>query len=260
MTARYAIQAYNLYDSISIKAIKALLQDQVINSSPVELQVRHGPFSYFFVYRFGSLVFFNMPAEAIEGELARIKELLGVGLSEPTTESYQVSVHNDGNRVEFEYVQIEQSTLPYLSLIAMTVGQSAALEYFEANADQKLREISEFMQRLGATGKVPVNAKLLLKFIGSAGWMRQHIISNLSILDSPEEVWTSKDLERLFKERQLNFDIHVRFRTLDRKLSLVQDHMEILSDLVASRRANILELMVVALFVLELLLSAFRMF
>ena len=62
-------------------------------------------------------------------------------------------------------------------------------------------------------------------------------------------------MQLLFKEAQQCFDIDVRFRALDRKLALVQDNIEILANLVSSRRANILELLIIALIALELVLA-----
>lgn len=258
MTACHALQAYNLYDSIAIKGIRSLLAGKVIDSSPAELQLQYAENSYLFVYRFGSMVFFNMAKEDIERETNKIKAALGEGLSKPTTETLQITVGSAQDKIEFESVELRKLSLQSLRLIAMTVGQSTALEYFEINADQMLRETSDFMARLGRIGRVPFSAKILLKFIGTAAGTRQHIISNLAILDPPEETWRNKELQRLFKELQQNFDIDVRFRALDRKLSLVQDNIEILADLVSSRRATFLELLIVVLIVIELVLAISR--
>lgn len=252
------MQAINLYDSIVIKGIRSLLAGKVIGSSPQELQLQYGENSYLFVYRFGCLVFFNMTNEEIEIETSKLRASLGDGLPLPTTETYQVNVGDFPAKVEFEYVELKRLSLDHLRLIAMTVGQSAALEYFEISAERMLYETSEFMRDLAKGGTIPFQARNLVKIIGSTASTRQHIISNVAILDPPEETWKSKELEKLYKDLQGNFDIEIRFRTLDRKLTLIQDNIEILADLNASRRTTFLEALVVVLIVLEIALAFWR--
>lgn len=57
---------------------------------------------------------------------------------------------------------------------------------------------------------------------------------------------------------QENLDITIRFRALEKKLPVVQDNLEILTNLVSSRRANILEMLVVALIILGVVLGITR--
>lgn len=249
------MQAINLYDSIHIKNVRSVLSGKVIDSTPQEMQLQYAENSFLFVYRFGCLVFYNMPNELIDSETAKIKSVLGAGLPNPTTETYQVNIGDFQSRVEFEYVELKKASLDQLRLIAVTLGQSAALEYFEQRAERMLYETSTFMQDMSKSGTIPFYSKSLVKIIGSTAAARQHIISNLSILDPPDDTWKSKELERLFKELQSNFDIDVRFRTLDRKLTLVQDNIEILADLTSSRRSTMLDTLIVVLIILEIVLA-----
>ncbi|MBM4302826.1 MAG: RMD1 family protein [Deltaproteobacteria bacterium] len=255
MATGYLMQAINLYDSIHIKSIRSVLSGRIVDSSPRELRLQYGENSYLFVYRFGCLVFFNMSNEEIDLEVGKIKSVLGPGLPNPTTETYQVNVGDFPNRVEFEYVEVHELSLDILRLVAISVGQSAALEYFEVMANRMLNEASSFMEDLATLGEVSLKTKSLLKMIGTSGKARQHIISNVAILDPPDETWKSKELEEIFIELQENFDIEVRFRTLDKKLTLIQDNIEILADFTSSRRTIMLEASVVALILIEIVLA-----
>ncbi len=249
------IQAINLFDTINIKGIRSLLTGRVIDSSPQEMQLQYGENSYMFVYRFGCLTFFNMTNVEIDREVDKLKAALGSGLSQPTTETYQVNVGEFPLKVEFDYVELKKLSLENLRLIAVTIAQSAALEYFEVEADRMLYETGTFMKDLGKAGVVPFQTKRLLKMIGSTAGTRQNIISNVAILDPPDDTWKSKELEKFFKELQGNFDIDTRFRTLDRKLALIQNNIELLADLMESRKTNLLEALIVVLIVLEILLA-----
>ena len=252
MITGHLMHAINLYDSINIKSIRPAISGKVLETNPQEMHAQYGDNSFLFVYRFGCIVFYNMAKDLIEAELSKIKSILGPGLKDPTSETYQVNIGDTQTHVEFEYVEMKKATIDQLKFIAVTVGQSAALEYFELQSERMLSETSNLLQNMARWGMVPLQNKSLIKIIGSTAAVRQHIVSNLSILDPPEETWKSKELERFFRELQNNFDIDVRFRTLDRKLTLVQDNIEILTDLTASRRSNFLEALIVALIVIEI--------
>ena len=257
--AGFTVQAINLFESINIKGIRSVLAGKVIDSSPQELRLQYGENSYLFVFRFGCLVFFNMANAEIEREIEKLKQTLGNVLPQPTSETYQVNVGEFPLRVEFEYVELKKLTLDHLRLIAVSVGQSAALEYFEVEADRMLAVTAKYMQTLAKAGVLPAQTKKLMRLIGSTASTRQSIVSNLAILDPPDETWKSKEFELFFRELQQNFDIEVRFRTLDRKLQLIQNNIELLADLIATRKGHILETLIIVLIVAEIILAFFRL-
>jgi uncharacterized Rmd1/YagE family protein len=172
-------------------------------------------------------------------------------LVDPTTETYQVVVDDKPLNVEFEYVELKKLTTDHVRMISLAVAQSCATEYFEIRVDKMLYETSTFMNRLAEAGRVPLPLNKLIKIIGSTASTRQSIISNVAILDPPDETWKSKELEKLHREMQQNFDLEVRFRTMDRKLLLIQNHIEILTDLASSRRATIMEVLIILLIAFE---------
>jgi uncharacterized Rmd1/YagE family protein len=139
----------------------------------------------------------------------------------------------------------------------MCLGQSAGLEYFENKADSMLSDTAVLIEDLARRGRLPLSNRHLLRVIGSTASTRQNILSNLAILDPPAETWKSKELEKLYRELHQNFDLEIRFRSLDRKLSLLQDNIEIIVDLASSQKNTFLEALIVLLIVLEIILATF---
>lgn len=254
----YLVEAYNLYDSINIKSIRGSVTGRVLDSTTQELQIQYGDASFCFVYRFGCVVFFNVSKETREAEFECLRQVLGPFVAHPTSETFQVRANDGADNVEFEFVQLKKLTLDQVRIICVSVGQSAALEYFELEADRVLRDTSEIMNAMAKGAGLPmVKTKKLLSIIGATASARQHIINNIAILDPPDATWKSKELEKLHTEVQENFDIDMRFRILDRKLSLVQDNIEILADLSSTQRNTLLETLIAVLIIIELVVALF---
>jgi uncharacterized Rmd1/YagE family protein len=254
MTA-YQIHAYNLYDAIQIKQLRHVFSGKVTQASSRAMVVKYAEESYLFVFQFGCLVFFNVPEPISAQEKEKIEQVLGPPLKGSTSDSYVVSVGGAANKVEFESVEIKKLSLEFLELISRSVSQSAALEYFENQADDLLESTAKMMDTMAKVGTIPFQSRPMVRLIGRTAAARQKIISHLEILDPPETAWKNKEIERLYYELQENFDLEVRFRTLDRKLSLIQDNIEVLTNLGVGRRTVLLEAMIVILIVFEILMA-----
>jgi uncharacterized Rmd1/YagE family protein len=251
----YTVQAIHLFGQLHMKTMRSLLGGKLINSSPQELQFQYGENSYLYVYPFGCLVFFNMSPSDVESVTQKLKSAVTGMLEFPTSETFDVMV-GDNPRVEFEFLELKKLSADATRLVAMCLGQSAGLEYFENKADSMLTDTVELIEDLARRGRLPLSNKHLLRVIGSTASARQKILTNLAILDPPAETWKSKELEKLYRELHQNFDLEIRFRSLDRKLTLLQDNIEIIVDLASSQKNTFLEGLIVLLILLEILLAS----
>jgi required for meiotic nuclear division protein 1 len=253
----FTAHGLSLFDSIPIKQARDILSGKLITITPRQLALKYGEDAYLFVFQFGSVVFVNVPEAVVREELDKLRGKIENVLPLTSTETYVIHSGSQTNHVDFEYVELKKATVDHMRLVARSVGQSAALETFEIRAERMLSDAYSLINNLATRGRLPLWSKGLLKTIGTITATRQNIISNLAVLDSPDEVWDSKELEKLYRELQQNFDIDTRFRSLDRKLTLLQDNLEILADLATSRKTNFLETLIVLLIVLEIALAVF---
>lgn len=205
------ITAYHLYDHLKLKPLVGILSGKLIGSSPRELQFKYGKDSYLFIYRFGSLVFVNVDPGLAVQEMKRIANLIGEPKRIPPTESYDVRLGNKTD-VEFEYAQVKKMTKDTLRMIAMTLGQSAALELMESRTETMLEDSAKLIEEVSKRGRVPNTNKHFVRMIANTASARQDIVSNLAVMDAPEETWESRSLESLHRDVQYNFEIELRSR------------------------------------------------
>jgi uncharacterized Rmd1/YagE family protein len=99
----------------------------------------------------------------------------------------------------------------------------------------------------------------LQKLVGRILVTRNQIAMTLSLLDAPVVTWESEPLDRLHRAMRATFEIEDRYRTLTDKLGLIQDDLEIVVDLVQSRRGFFLEVAVVVMIAIEIVLALLQM-
>lgn len=248
------IKAYNLYETIRIKDLRNVLPGTVLETSVRDMVVQFPDGGWVFVFQFGCVVFFNLSDEKVAECLDILGKSVPIKLDKPTYEQYFIK-KSGTQRVAFDFVELTVFSMEFVRLVAMTIGQSAALEYYEVIADDLLKGSQKLIMNLARGKPLPWWNKQILKTIGTSANARQNIISNVWVLDPPDDTWNSADLEKLFKDLQQNFDIDMRFKTLEKKLTIVQENNEILADLVSSRTTALMELLIVILIVIEIVMA-----
>src|SRR6185503_12575570 len=86
------------------------------------------------------------------------------------------------------------------SMVALTVAQSVAMEYYERIVDQMFADTDRFAERLETSGNMSIYTGKLHKFIGQAISTRSEVLSVLHLLDKPDVVWDDVGAERIYEE------------------------------------------------------------
>jgi len=228
--------------------------------SKTELAVRFPdePHSRAYVFGHGSLVFFNVRPESRQAFLAEVESSVAGDRGGEFSDDYVVEYRpGTEERVEFGRAVLSTASPKKLKLVARIMAQSISLERFELRADQLLERAAEITETLAVEGKIPRHTKDLLRFIGVALSTRRQIVTQLSLLDPPEEIWDDPSLDNLYHKLHTNFELQVRFRALEYKLELIEEAVEVVTDLHDTRRGHMLELIVIILIALEVFFALF---
>jgi uncharacterized Rmd1/YagE family protein len=154
---------------------------------------------------------------------------------------------------------IDRLTEERSSVIALTVAQSAAMEYYERIVEEMFARTGRIVDRLEVRGSVPFTTRPLHRFIGTAISTRNEVLSILHLLDKPDEAWDDPGMDRIYDELRAEFDLVDRYQALEQKLRSVQEALELVLDVARDRRLVLLEAAIVLLIVLELVLSLLRL-
>ena len=80
------------------------------------------------------------------------------------------------------------------------------------------------------------------------------------ILEKPEIVWEEPELDALYEELRIVFEIDERFRALDKKLEDILEMGRVISDLASASRELILETLILLFIVIEIMLTIIEYF
>jgi uncharacterized Rmd1/YagE family protein len=145
-----------------------------------------------------------------------------------------------------------------VSIIALTVAQSAAMEYYERIVEEMFEKTERLVERLEQRGTVSLRTRPLHRFIGAAIGTRNEVISVLHLLDKPDEAWDDPGIDRIYGELRAEFDLVDRYQSLELKQRSVQEALELVLDVARDRRLVLLEATIVVLIVFEILLPFVR--
>jgi uncharacterized Rmd1/YagE family protein len=212
------------------------------------------------LFSFGVVVFFDLGQAGREGELLRLRRALSV-MRDAQVISEEFTVREQGGArpdVEDGVLVVDTLTPERANMVALTVAQSAAMEYYERIVDQMFADTDGFVQRLEKRGNISVFTAKLQRFIGAAISTRSEVISVLHLLDKPDVVWDDPGAERIYEELRSQFDLVDRYQALELKLRSVQEALSLLTEIARDRRLVYLETSVIVLILLEIVLSLTR--
>ena len=260
--SEHQFHALAFVENLPLKELSAAYPEA--RRTPHELsfavKVEGAPDGAVFIYPFGVLVFQDMPLERREAEAARLRAVRrGLTDTAAVEELKVLADQNCAPRVEAGVLTLDRLTPGRAKVVALTVGQSAAMEYYERIVDDMFARTDRLVTQLETRGTVSFRTRSLHRFIGTAIGTRNEVVSILHLLDKPDEAWDDPGMDRIYGELRAEFDLGDRYRSLELKLRSVQDSLELVLDVARDRRLVLLETIVVLLIFSEIILAMTKM-
>lgn len=245
-------------ENFPLKELAAAYPDA--KRSPRDLWFRPASGGVVFVYPFGAVVFLDVAPEVRVAELQRLatarpRLTQAQVLNEELTVREAPEARPD---IEEGVLVVDSLSFERAGVVALTVAQSAAMDYYERIVDQMFVEADRLASELEKAGTMPMRTRHLLKFIGATVGTRAEVLSVLHLLDMPDAAWDDPGAERIYHKLRAEFDLVDRYHSLELKLRSVQDTLEVITDVARDRRLLLLEATVVLLILLEIVLSLLR--
>ena len=257
MSREHSFQALAFPENVPLRSLAAAFPQA--RRSTLELRVELDDGGVMFLYPFGAVVFQDVDPAHRDAQLEVLRRveprLSGPGTGEDMVvrEDPQAPTGMSGG-----VLVIDRLTPARAGIIALTVAQSAAMEYYERMVEAMFDRTRRLVDRLERRGTTPLRTGPLHRFIGEAVGTRNEVISVLHLLDKPDAAWDDPAMDAIYEDLRDEFDLGDRYNALELKLRGIQEALELILDVSRDRRLVLLEVTIVVLIVLELVLSLVR--
>lgn len=254
--------AYGFATTFKMRDVAQCFAGARLRKAKTQLTAEYGPESVAVAYDFGAIVFINVGAEERTRVIGTV--LANVAKDEPhppLEEDFLVEVDPGApahGNVHFDRVVVPALTPYVVDIITILLAQSVSIDYYEEDLQEIIQRIDVRTDAMAKHGRLTGSSRELSRFIGNAISTKNQIIAALAVLDKPAVTWENEPLDRLYRAFRAMLEIDDRFRALEYKMRTIQDTLELLLDVMGTRRSHTLELVIVLLIVLEIVLALLR--
>lgn len=235
-------------------------EGRVLSNAP--LAVRIGSNGLAVVFRYGVVVFIGLSADE-EAEFLERLQTRTFGKIMPYEDEWgkiQVAREGDETIPVGGPILVRDLSVPRLLIVADALAKSVVLARDERQVANVFDTIEPFARELGREGRTSRNRTDLLKLLGDALLVQHRLSGRVAVSDKPDVLWDRPDLERLYARLEDEYELSERAETMNRKLSVIADTATTLSDIIDTKRALRLELVVVFLIAFEIVMTFYEIY
>ena len=254
----HTFSAIAFEENLVLKDLAPLFPEAVV--SPIELTISQDGHGDTHIYPFGAVVFHDVGPDRRQAELARLRNARPKLTTQAVVEEYTVREDPSASKIGFHEgtLVVDKMTPGRVSVVALTVAQSAAMEYYERIVSSLAARTHTLVARMERKGTVPLRIRPLHRFIGEAIATRTEVLEVLHLLDKPDAAWDDVGMSDIYDDLRAEFDLTDRYSALELKLRSVQEALELVLDVARDRRLVWLEAIIVLLILFEIVLSLVR--
>ena len=251
------VRALQLGEGLDIKGLE---RADAFSSNPLAFRTGSGGTAVLF--KSGVAVFINMtPIE--EEQLTRpLAPRIAGRMAEGESETTRLAVKPEDDELigASGAIQLKSADPNRLLLVAQALATSVSLAWDERRIATAFDRIDSLAQSLKARRLPPGPRAALLEQIGEALSIQQRLAGRIDLVDKPDVLWDHPELERFWAKLADEYDLTARGRAIERKLEVIRETADTITDLMATRTSHRLEWYIIALIGFEIALGLYDRF
>ena len=253
---RKRVHAILLGDRIDTSGLE---HPDVLSTTP--LAFRAGQEGVVTVFRYGVVVLFGLSVLE-EDEILRGLRPRVVGPIQPIeyeTATLEVAANKDEQILPGGPIQIKAITPEQTLVIADALAKSVVLARDEREVSSVVEVVEPFARQLAEKGRASGGRRVILKHIGNALLVQHRVSGRVAVAEKPDAVWERPDLERLYARLQEEYELKERAEALSRKLAVISETAQVLTDMIDTKRSLRLEAIIVILILFEIVMTIYEL-
>ncbi|WP_417853839.1 RMD1 family protein [Xanthomarina gelatinilytica] len=247
----YSVVAYQVANTIQIKTCKQQLPWQLLFQDSDELFYKSSKDSFIYIFHYGLVCFFNMVPAEIEKAFMDIKPFCDPFFTKKNSEEIPIYIQPNTLKVQFDHVVLPELNQEMIRLVMLNTSQSVALNGYSEITEELLMETNKHTKYLENKGKLDISGNKLKRFIGKVLNIKNRILENLYIFDSPVITWENEQLNKLNTDLKQTFDLKDRYRLIHDRIEIIKENLELFKDIMDHKESSRLEWVIIILIVIE---------
>jgi len=237
-----------------------LERPDILSATPLAFRAEGG--SFVVIFRYGVVVLFGMtPLQEDEIIQSLAGRIIGrYARREQETTQIEIAPDKDEQIAPSGTISLKALLPEYALIIADAIATNVILAHDERNVSAVFDVIEPLARELADHGRTPGGRRTILKHIGNALLVQQRVSGLVAVAEKPDVLWERPDLERFYAKLEDEYELKERADLLTRKLTVISNTGQALSDIIDTERSLRLEQIIIALILLETIFMGYQIF
>lgn len=262
------VKAFFVARSIDIVRLSSIFEAQKkeFQNKSVTITLEADKNRYLTIFKYGSVVFFNIPEAEQEDYLRKMKASIVSPIAEGLqhTEDYKLIIHKNLEKpsiIKATHTNIKSLDSRNLTIVGTIIAQTVALDYYAVLADRILEQFASENKKIEESGDFKtLDSHGLFKLMASNNSVITNVLSKLGIFEGTDAAWDNADYYYTWEALRKDFELDSRFEDLNLKLDIVKDNTKFFVEVLQSKKSDQQEKVIIYLISAEIILSLIHLY
>ena len=253
---RTTVRAFSVSDRLNTSGLE---RGDVLATTPLTFRVHDEGVAVLF--RYGVVVLIGLNALE-EDEFLRSLQSRMTGAPvrrEEETATIELASEREDQIPPGGPIYLQSLSPERLILVGEALAKSVVLARHEREVAAVFDMTEPFARELARTGRMHTGRSAILKHIGNALSVRHRVSGPVEVSEKPDILWDKPHLERLYARLEDEYELSERAESLNRKLAVIAETAQVLTDIIDTRRSLRLELIIVLLILSEVIITVYQL-
>ncbi|MGB9703612.1 MAG: RMD1 family protein [Candidatus Micrarchaeales archaeon] len=264
------LEGYSIGSEINLKKyMKEIFNEEWKKSWEEPITIEKGN-SKAYVFAFGAVVFKNADESFKKEVFKSLRKYVLERREKPLVEEFKIKVFEEQKEmqsflkkpitknflvIEEEAVALKKSLKEEtIRIIAFAIAQAVSLERIEEKVENLMDSLESTIEKIRKS-LIFLNRGRVTSYLFETSSIKYDILSNLMLLEEPELGWEYEELSNVYYQVRNYFEINKRIENITRELNFISESSNYLMEILAEKRSEILELVIIILILLEILIG-----
>ncbi len=207
-----------------------------------------------FLFPYGVIVSWGMGHDELQMLLAETRPFQAETHDTPIIDELTYSAGGEKFKIHDDHVTlVVEDALDKLA-ISHAVAQSVKLTELETNAENTIVETAYIPKRMAQYGRTDLSRREISKMRGELYLVKSNIYLHFDLLDTPEFFWEYPEFQDIYNTVANYLEVSPRVEILNKKLGIIQELFNMLSDEQKHKHSSTLEWIIIWLIAIEIVI------